>query len=137
MGKAKVVLDTNVLVSALGWEGSPKDAFLCVIEGKAGLFISRAQLKELSEVLSYPKLGFKREQAERFIALILELAVVVKPKGKINAVGNDPDDNRILEAAVEGNVDYVVTGDSDLLDLKVFNGIKIVTPKEFLQKITK
>ncbi len=135
MGKAKVILDTNVLVSALGWEGFPKEVFLCVIEGKAELFISREQLTELSKVLSYPKLRFTVEQAERFVALLLKVAAFVEPKEKVNVIENDPADNRILEAAVAGNVDYIVTGDSDLLNLKVFNGVKIVTPKEFLQKI--
>ncbi len=135
MGKAKVVLDTNVLVSALGWESFPKDVFLCIIEGKAELFISREQLNELSKVLSYQKLGFTREQAERFVALLIKVAAFVEPKEKVNVIENDPDDNRILEAAMAGNVDYIVTGDSDLLNLKVFDGVKIVTPKEFLQKI--
>ena len=97
--------------------------------------ISGTQFEELSEALNYPKFQFTEEQKGRFKSLILELATFVKPVENIDIIKEDPDDNRILECAVAGNVDYIVTGDPDLLDLKEFRKIKIRTAKEFLEEI--
>ena len=135
MGKEKVVLDTNIQISALGWKGKPNQIFDKIVKKKVELVISDKQFNELSEVLDYPKFQFTEEQKDRFKSLILEIATFVKPLEKIEVIKNDPDDNMHLEAAVAGNVKYIVTGDPDLLDLNEFRGIKILTPKEFLELI--
>ena len=135
MGETKVTLDTNILVSALGWQGNPYQIFGMVVSGEIELVISDKQFDELAEVLEYPKFRFTGEQKDRFKSLILEIATFVKPVEKMDIVKNDPDDNMILEAAVAGNVDYIVSGDPDLLELKSFREIKIVTAKEFLGEI--
>ena len=132
MGKTKVTLDTNILISALGWNGNPNQVFSRVISGEVDFIISDEQFTELAETLEYPKFQFTEEQKDRFKSLILEIATFVKPVEKIDAVKNDPDDNIVLEAAVAGKVNYIVTGDPDLLELKEFRGIKIVKAKEFL-----
>ncbi len=62
---------------------------------------------------------------------------MVSPKEKFDVIKKDKDDNKIIDAAVEGKVDYIVSSDKHLLDLKQFKGIKIVTPKEFLDFIGK
>lgn len=135
MGKTKVTLDTNILISALGWKGKPNEVFNRVVSGELELVISDEQFNELAEVLDYPKFQFTGEQKDRFKSLILEVATFVKPTEKIDAIKNDPDDNTVLEAAVAGNADYIVSGDPDLLELKKFRKIKIVTAKEFLREI--
>lgn len=135
MGKTKATLDTNILISALGWKGNPKQVFNKIVNREIELVISDAQFDELSETLDYPKFQFTEEQKDRFKALILEVSTFVKPTEKIDAIKNDPDDNIILEAAVAGNVDYIVSGDPDLLDLRKFREIKIRTAKEFLDEI--
>ncbi|MEK6887722.1 MAG: putative toxin-antitoxin system toxin component, PIN family [Candidatus Aenigmatarchaeota archaeon] len=135
MGKTKVVLDTNILISALGWKGKPNEVFGRVVSGEIELVTSDEQFNELVEVLDYPKFQFTDIQKDRFKSLILEMATFVKPAEKIDAIKNDPDDNMILEAATAGNVVYVVSGDPDLLELKEFRGIKIVTAREFLREI--
>ena len=134
MGK-KATLDTNVLISALGWIGNPRKVFDKVVNGEIELLISDEQFDELSEVLEYQKFKFTDEQKTRFKALILELATFVKPVEKIDVIKGDPDDNRILECAVAGDVDYIVTGDPDLLVLKEFRGIKISSPKDFVKEL--
>ncbi|MBI2232760.1 MAG: putative toxin-antitoxin system toxin component, PIN family [Candidatus Aenigmarchaeota archaeon] len=134
MGK-KATLDTNILVSSLGWKGPPHKAFSKIISGEVEMVISDEQFSELSEVLDYAKLEFTEEQKDRFKALILEVATFVKPVEKIDAVKDDPDDNMILECAVAGSVDYIVSGDQHLLNLKRFRGIKIVTAKQFLAEL--
>lgn len=131
MGKKKITLDTNVLISAFGWGGKPKEILNKAINGEIELFISNRQFAELSKTLDYPKFKFEEEQKERFKALILKIAIVVEPSIKIDAVA-DPEDNMFLECAVAGNLDYIVTGDSGLLELGQFKNIKIVTPAEFL-----
>lgn len=134
MGKTKATLDTNILISALGWKGNPKQVFDKVINGEVELILSDEQFAELSEAIEYPKFAFTKEQKDRFKALVLEVATFVKPVEKIDAIKQDPDDNMHLEAAVAGNVEYIVSGDPDLLELKEFRGIKIVTAKKFLDE---
>ncbi len=65
----------------------------------------------------------------------MELAGNVSPTVKLDVIKADPKDNIILECAVAGNADYIVSGDKHLLDLKEFSGIKILKPAEFLRKI--
>ena len=133
MGKKKIILDTNIYISALGWEGNPKKIFNKVIEGKYELIISHKQFKEITTVLDYPKFVFIQEQKERFILLLNEIATIVKTKINVNVVKDDPSDNIILEPAAEINIDYIVSGDRHLLGLKEFNDAKIVTPQQFLE----
>ena len=135
MGKTKATLDTNILISALGWKGNPNKVFDMIIGGKVELIISDEQFAELAEVLEYPKFQFTQERKDKFKSLILELATLVKPVEKVDVIKEDPDDNMHLEAGVSGNVEYIVSGDPDLLDLKEFRGIKIRTAKEFLEEI--
>ena len=135
MGKTKATLDTNILISALGWEGNPKQVFAKVLKGEIKLVISDKHFTELERVLDYTKFQFTEEQKGRFKALVLAVATLVKPEEKIKVIKEDPDDNIVLECGVAGNVNYIVTGDPDLLKLKEFRGIKIRTPREFLQEV--
>ena len=134
MGKTKATLDTNILISALGWKGKPKQVFAKVLEGEIELVISDRQFDELERVLDYPKFRFTEEQKKRIKALGLSVATLVKPEEKISVIKEDPDDNMVLECGVAGKVDYIVTGDQDLLNLKEFRGIKIRASKEFLEE---
>ena len=137
MGKTKATLDTNILISALGWKGKPKQVFAKVLKGEVELVISDKQFDELERVLDYPKFRFTGEQKKKFKTLVLSAATLVKPEEKINVIKEDPDDNMVLECGVAGEVDYIVTGDTDLLKLKEFRGIKVRTAKEFLKEVKK
>ena|SRR3989344_418532 len=132
MGSKKVTLDTNILISALGWNGKPKQIFEKCINGELDLITSNEQLMELQEAINYQKFNFSNEQKDKFMSIILEIATIVKITGEINIIKNDPDDNIILETAIIGNVDYLITGDPDLLDSKNHK-IKIKTASEFLE----
>lgn len=134
MDKTKATLDTNILISALGWEGKPKQVFAMAVEGKFELVISDKQFTELERVLDYPRFQFTEEQKGRFKALVMAVAKLVNPAEEINVITDDPDDNMILECGVAGDVDYIVTGDPDLLKLEKFRDIKIRTAKEFLEE---
>ena len=126
-----MTLDTNILISAFGWDDKPRQIFEKVIDGEIVMIIS----EELSEVLDYPRLNFTEEEKDRLKSIVLGISTLVKPDEKINIIKKDPDDNMILEAAVAGQADFIITGDTDLLVLKEFRGIRIVTAREFIDSI--
>ncbi|HLD57876.1 MAG TPA: putative toxin-antitoxin system toxin component, PIN family, partial [archaeon] len=80
---------------------------------------------------------FTDDQKERFLAIVCEVAAVVETSGAINVIKEDPDDNVILESAIVAGANFIVSGDPDLLNLKEFNGIKIVKPREFVEIFNK
>ena len=126
-----VVFDTNILFSATGWRGNP---FQCVEQARAGKVeaVTCVELmEELAEKLEL-KLGFSPEQSAETLADYLSFLRVVNIPKTLNAVPRDPDDNAVLESAIEGKAEFVVSGDADLLELKNFRGIEIVRAREFL-----
>ncbi len=132
----KGVLDTNVIVSGVLKEGNPPDAILRAWRGGAFQLVASAPLlEELIRVLGYPKiarrLGWSLAQQVEFVMALRESAVVVEPRQEIQAVPGDPSDNRIIEAVVEAEADYIVSGDHHLLALGSHAGIPIVAPARF------
>ncbi|MBI2671310.1 putative toxin-antitoxin system toxin component, PIN family [Candidatus Woesearchaeota archaeon] len=135
MVKKKIVLDTNILISALGWKGKPREIFIKLLNKEFELVSSYKQLEELSRVMDYAKFTFTREQKKRFITLILEIANLTEITGKIKVIEEDEDDNIIIETAEVGQADFIISGDEHLLKLKEYNKIKIVTASNFLEFI--
>ena len=127
----KVVLDTNVLVSGMLWKGNPEKILHAWKAGKFELITFLATLAELQRVLRYPRIAMPEDMIKEWIDLLLENSTVVDPKIRIDAIKNDPPDNRFLECALAGNADYIVSGNNHLLDLREFKGIKIILPVEF------
>src|SRR3989344_920626 len=135
MGKRKVVLDTNILISALGWKGKPRQIFRKILDGKFDLVISHNQLYELLRVMNYPNFNFKQEQKVLFLTIIIEVATVIETVGNLRVIEDDHDDNVILESAIVGNVDFIISGDEHLLKLKKYEKVMIVTAAEFLNLV--
>jgi uncharacterized protein len=133
----KIVLDTNVLVSAIVFGGNPRVVMESVLEGVAQLILSREMLDELEGVLSRKKFGMSSQIVSAISHEVETLCVVVTPVRRISVMESDPYDNMVLECAVEGKVDYIVSGDAHLLDLGEFEGIKIVNPTRFLEILKK
>ncbi|MBI2613921.1 MAG: putative toxin-antitoxin system toxin component, PIN family [Candidatus Levybacteria bacterium] len=127
----RVVLDTNVLVSAILFGGKPYRILRLALEEKIICAISPSLITEIREVFS-KKFPLKEEAFQLTLKNIEVIFKIVQP-GKIIYASRDKDDNRVLEAAAEGDCKYIVTGDEDLLQLKIYRGIKIVTPGEFLE----
>lgn len=128
----KVCLDTNVLISAALFDGKPEKILRLVEEDKLILIISPAILVETTRVL-VDKFQREEEEVMRFVKLLYDLGKIIRPKGKIRLVKKDSD-NRILECALEGKADYIVTGDKKhLLPLANFKNIPIITPGDFLK----
>ena len=129
----KVVLDTNIFVSALVFGGKPEKVYRLVLKRKIITYISLPIITEIIEVLT-KKFNFNQIKLQQIERKIKKFFIVVNPSKVIDKV-RDPDDNRVLEAAVEGNCDFIITGDKDLLDLGKFKKIKILTAEEFLLAI--
>ena len=133
----KAVYDTNVIVSGLiAHSGKPYQALEAWRRGDVILLVSKPIVDEVIEVLQRPYFQEKRHITRADIAGVkrsLEAdAVMVSPEIRLEVVANDPDDNRILECAVAGDADCVVSGDHHLLELKQYQGIPVVTAAEFL-----
>ncbi|MFW6048476.1 MAG: putative toxin-antitoxin system toxin component, PIN family [Candidatus Natronoplasma sp.] len=131
--KLKVVLDTNVLISALGWSGPPSDCLNLIIEEDIINFISEPILEELMDVMDYPKFKFTKEEKEEFLEIVISYSILVDPAEKVEKIKKDPDDNKFLECSIKADADYIISGDQHLLGLKRFKGIEIISPKEFLE----
>ncbi len=120
-----IVLDTNVLVSAMGWRGHERWLYERCRRGELRLAISNVLLDELRRVLRYPKLGFTGDEVEVFISDILLHALVVSPSRTLEVISEDPDDNRVLECALEAGARWIFSGDRHLLALSSYEGITI------------
>lgn len=133
----RAVLDTNVLISAVISTGVPHDVVVAGFEGEYEIVVSVATLTEFREtLLKYPeRFHVDETEVQKEVETIRYFAEFVDPEEDIEAVDADSDDDKFLEAAVAGNVDYVVSGDQHLLDLDSFRGIEIVTPRTFYEHV--
>lgn len=129
----RVVFDTNILFSAVLFEGIPRKILRLALEQEFIAITSPAILEELSESLR-KKTTFSIAYIDRFKRRLSKIFKIVYPNEEIN-ICRDKDDNRILEAAIMGDCDYLVSGDKDLLALKHYKKIQIISPREFLENI--
>ena len=128
----KVVLDTNVTISALFWEGNPRKIYDLVREEKLIMLLSDDMEKEFIRVLGYEKFGLSPQEMMPFLRDLRTHVRHVETKSKISIVIADPTDNIFLECALDGNADVIVSGDRHLLDIRVYKGIDIMRAKDFL-----
>lgn len=128
----KAVFDTNIFISAFAIPRSRAEAaVLKVAEGDVQLVISRGIIHETLEVLAR-KFDRNPEELARVAVYLSELAEVVTPRRRLKVLGDEPD-NRILECAVTGKAEVIVTGDQAMLRLGAYRGIRILSLKDFLE----
>jgi len=131
----KVVVDTNVLISAALFGGNPEKILDLVQENRITLLISDEILDEFKKVL-HEKFSFSIVAASRAASVIKEIATIVTPDQKLNVIKLKESDNRILECAAAGNAQYIITGDTKhILPLKKYKKVKILRPSQFLKLI--
>ena len=131
--KPKVVIDTNVFVSGLNFKGKPREILDLIWKEEIKVCISLFILRELEKVLE-EVFGWDKERIGSTVERIKDKTIEVQPKVKISVIREKNDDNRILECAVEGKAQYIVSGDKHhLLPLKEYQGINILSPAEFLE----
>ena len=130
----KVVFDTNILVSALVFPGGRADSALRrIIEQRDQLLLSRPILDELLGILAR-KFSRDAEELAHVAVFLSDLSILVKPRRKIAVLADEPD-NRILECAVTGGADAVVTGDKAILALKAFRNVKLLSLHAYLEDV--
>ena len=132
----RVVLDTNVLISCLAFHKETSRIWELVEEHRFDLFLSSFILIEMKRVLMRRKFNFPPEWVEALVDRAeAKAAQVVLPEKRVQAVKDDDSDNRILECALEAKADVIVTGDlKHIRSLNFFEGIEILTPREFMDK---
>lgn len=133
----RVVLDSNVWISAMAYRGRVRLLLEALREKRFEAVISGPLLAEILRVLGSRKIGLSPESLTLIEAEIRQLAVVVYPTLAVRTIPDDPDDDRVLECALAGGARWIVSGDRHLLKLKVFRGIRIVDPASFAREILK
>lgn len=135
MKRHRVVLDSNVIISGILFQGPPRRILEYAIDSKIECYISLPILDEVRDVLQRPKFGFSPEQALTIAEEIHELCYIVAPGEHIDVIEADPDDNKILECALAADAQLIVSGDSHLLDLSQWQNIQIISPATFASRI--
>jgi len=133
--KHKIVVDTNIFVSAFLGSKNAKLIVRDVFTEQFSLVMSREQLQEIETVLQRPKFNkyIHPHEIEELISILSLRAIIPANYGKINDC-RDAKDNMILETAVYGNADFIISGDEDLLTLNPYRWIKILSPIEFIKQ---
>jgi putative PIN family toxin of toxin-antitoxin system len=135
----KVVLDINVLISALLWHGPPHDLLKLIEKGAFTLCVTSDMLTDLMQVLARPKFFDRIEKLKtscsELLIGVVDIAELYPDRKISRVVKNDPDDDNILSCARTSGAKHIVTGDPHLLDLKNWCGISILTPRRFLNHI--
>ena len=126
-----VVLDTNILISAVVFGGNPRQV-LQLAEARAFRVVISDAIRLETEQVLLRKFNWSRTRVTQACDPIWAISDRIVPRTNISVAG-DPDDNRILECAWDGRATAIVTGDQDLLRLNPYRGIAIVTATEFLR----
>ncbi|MDI6721173.1 MAG: putative toxin-antitoxin system toxin component, PIN family [Candidatus Aenigmarchaeota archaeon] len=124
----RVVPDTNIIISAIFWSGKPYKVISSGLRGEYQLVTSPEIIDEVLTKLRN-KFQFPEDKIEEQANILMSLFHMIIPITKIDIV-RDKSDNKIIECAVDGKADFIVTGDPDLLTLKEYNGIRILTADE-------
>lgn len=136
----RLVLDTNVVVAGLLWNGTPRRLFDRVIDSDdVALLSSPVLLDELAHTLNYRKFTTRIAQSgqgvEAWVQHYRALVMLVDPQAVARVVERDPDDDHVIACAIAARADAIVSGDKDLLDLGQHQGIAILTAAQALERI--
>ena len=137
----RVVLDTNVLVSATLKQGpSVPDSILQALKNQRFILLtSPSIIFEVENVMNREEITRRSpltpKKRKLFVENLLKISVATSDRLKMQAVRNDPDDDKFVACAIEGQADFIVSGDKHLLELNEYQGIRIISPKEFLDQL--
>ncbi len=135
----KVIVDANVWIAALLNPGKPREIQQKLKENRYQLFFAEPLLTELKDVTSRPKFNQKiqPQKRDRLVRLIKDKATVIQLPSAFPTISRDPNDDMYLICAKIAKVDFIVSGDPDLLSLGEYEGVKIITPAKFLKVLLK
>ena len=129
----KIVVDTNVVISGVFFGGNPRRIVEAIVKGSINAYATAEIVDEYMEIIDSM---ITRKQGKLSLSILSPLfssLKVIEGKTQI-AVCRDPDDDKFLECAVDAKALYIVSGDNDLLDITAYDGIQIITAKEFCEK---
>lgn len=129
----KVVIDTNVFISAFGWDGKPEAVLRLMEQRKIVNCITSDIYAELQRVVAYPKLKFSPTLQINILEFVFSWSRFVQQKETVSVVMGDPDDDKFLACAVAANASAIISGDPHLLSLGSYRNIPINTPAQFLE----
>lgn len=129
----RIVLDTNVTVSAFFWNGNSRKIYELAKRNKIKILYSKEIEAELIRVLSYKKFGLSPHEIIPLVNDFRKTATLINIKSKIHIIKEDPTDNIFIECAINGKAKYIISGDHHLLEQKKIQGIDILKPKDFLE----
>jgi len=127
----KIVIDTNVYISAIFWGGKPRSVVDMGRNKKIMIFASSEIGEEISEKLK-KKFKLSEDEVSQILFDFSSFISPVKVTKKYQVIPDDPDDDKFIECAMECCADYIISGDKHLLNLKEYSGIKIINASEFL-----
>ncbi|MGB3563068.1 MAG: putative toxin-antitoxin system toxin component, PIN family [Thermoanaerobaculia bacterium] len=129
----KVVLDTNVLISGVFFAGLPLRILEAWRDGRVDLVISPAILEEYRRVGERLAAQFEGLSLEPFLMLLATHSEIVEPPDLIEPVASDPDDDKFLACALISDAQLIISGDKHLLAVSPYNGVKVVSPRQFVE----
>jgi putative PIN family toxin of toxin-antitoxin system len=130
----RIVCDTNVLISGTLFKGHSRTILRSAAQGRIENCISPQMLREVEEVLQRPKFHLSSPEIGGIIELYQQSFTVVAPRLRVRAVPDDPDDDAVLEAALEAQAPWVVSGDHHLRNLRRWRDITIISPADFARR---
>jgi len=129
----KIVIDSNIFVSSFFWGGYPREVYERIINGFDELYITDEIIMEIKSVMNSRKFNLNSIEIDDYIKIIEKYSKKIVSKNIPKSISRDRNDDKILQCGIDGNVDYIVTGDKDLLVLKEYETIKIIKPKDYLE----
>lgn len=129
----KIVIDTNIIISAIFFGGKPDKLVGLLMSHKIGAYVSKDIIAEYYETSTHLEEKYSARKSSLNLDDIVSQCTFVSPTQTVT-VCRDPDDNKFIECALEGKCLYIVSGDNDLLDLKSYYDVEIITVKEFFER---
>ena len=129
----KIVVDTNVVISGVFFGGNPRRIVEAIVNGSINAYATADIVDEYMEIIDSMITRKQGKLSLRILSPLFSSFKVIEGKSQI-AVCRDPDDDKFLECAVDAKALYIVSGDNDLLDIEAYDGIQIITAKEFCEK---
>jgi putative PIN family toxin of toxin-antitoxin system len=131
----KIVLDANIFISSFFWGGNPRNVLNRAIAKSDELYISKEILSEIEDVMGRKKFHTEKTEIDYYINSIEEIANKIVPKEIIKNGSRDKTDNKYIECGIAGGVDYIISGDIHLLEIKKYGTINIISAREYLEII--
>lgn len=136
----RIVLDTNVWLSAIFWEGEASRIIETCEKNNIEIIITENIILEIVDVLNKEAkfqrfIKEKNQDIEELIKVILSKTILIQSKTKLNLIKEDPKNNMILEAALDGKANYIISYDNHVLNMIEFRKIKILSPEDFLKEL--